>query len=372
MEVVEETLRGNVIRLLQTKKRLPSLTLPKIRRNPLVEIVPLSTGCLGSCTYCKTKHARGVLGSYPPDEILKRVEQSIREGVTEIWLSSEDTGAYGRDINETLPKLLNSITGVLDKHADKYPNVMLRVGMTNPPFILDHLDEIAKILSHPRVFSWLHVPVQSGSDKVLKRMNREYTSSEFMRVADFLKARIPEVIIATDIICGFPGESEEDFQDTMRMVQKYQFGIMNISQFYPRPGMFLSQCSLCFETFLETQTHTNYTGTPAAKMKRVDTKIVKDRSRRLTRLFESFNPYKNLIGRKSQKVWVSTERSKRSNHIVAHDKYYRKVLIPVDDENVKPGMCVYVDYLDIARFHIVASAPLKLADVKKRRRKSRQ
>ena len=107
-------------------------------------------------------------------------------------------------------------------------------------------------------------------------------------------------------------------------------------------------------------------------MKRVDTKIVKDRSRRLTRLFESFNPYKNLIGRKSQKVWVSTERSKRSNHIVAHDKYYRKVLIPVDDENVKPGMCVYVDYLDIARFHIVASAPLKLADVKKRRRKCRQ
>jgi threonylcarbamoyladenosine tRNA methylthiotransferase CDKAL1 len=124
--------------------------------------------------------------------------------------------------------------------------------MTNPPFILDHLDEIAKILSHPRVFSWLHVPVQSGSDKVLKRMNREYTSSEFMRVADFLKARIPEVIIATDIICGFPGESEEDFQDTMRMVQKYQFGIMNISQFYPRPGtvVFLSQCSLVFRDFL--------------------------------------------------------------------------------------------------------------------------
>ena len=169
-----------------------------------------------------------------------------------------------------------------------------------------------------------------------------------MRVADFLKARIPEVVIATDIICGFPGETEEDFQDTIRMVKKYQFAIMNISQFYPRPG------------------------TPAAKMKRVDTKIVKDRSRRLTHLFNSFQPYKHLIGRKSQRVWVSTEISKRSNHIVGHDKYYRKVLIPRDDEHVKPGMCVYVDYLDVARFHIVASTPLKLADVKKRRRKSRQ
>jgi len=160
VEVVEETLKGNTIRLLQTKKRLPSLALPKIRRNPLVEIVPLSTGCLGSCTYCKTKHARGVLGSYTPSEILKRVEKSIHDGVTEIWLSSEDTGAYGRDIGETLPKLLHAITKVLDKNAEKHPNVMLRVGMTNPPFILDHLDEIAKILNHPRVFSWLHVPVR--------------------------------------------------------------------------------------------------------------------------------------------------------------------------------------------------------------------
>jgi threonylcarbamoyladenosine tRNA methylthiotransferase CDKAL1 len=160
VEVVEETLKGNTIRLLQTKQRLPSLSLPKIRRNRLIEIIPLSTGCLGSCTYCKTKHARGVLGSYPASEILKRVEQSIHQNVTEIWLSSEDTGAYGRDINETLPSLLHSITKLLDENAEKHPNVMLRVGMTNPPYILDHLDEISKILMHPRVFAWLHVPVR--------------------------------------------------------------------------------------------------------------------------------------------------------------------------------------------------------------------
>ena len=163
VEVVEETLKGNTIRLLQTKKRLPSLSLPKIRRNRLIEIIPLSTGCLGSCTYCKTKHARGVLGSYPPSEILKRVEQSIHQNVTEIWLSSEDTGAYGRDINETLPSLLHSITKLLDENAEKHPNVMLRVGMTNPPYILDHLDEISKMyvifywISHSHLFNKIDI-----------------------------------------------------------------------------------------------------------------------------------------------------------------------------------------------------------------------
>ena len=94
---------------------------------------------------------------------------------------------------------------------------MLRVGMTNPPFILDHLDAIAKWLNHPRVFSFLHVPVQSGDDDVLLRMNREYTAAEFRRVADFLLARVPNLNLATDVICGFPGETEEQFENTVKV-----------------------------------------------------------------------------------------------------------------------------------------------------------
>jgi threonylcarbamoyladenosine tRNA methylthiotransferase CDKAL1 len=88
VEVVEETLKGNIVRLL-AKKELPALDLPKVRRNPLVEIVPLSTGCLGSCTYCKTKHARGKLGSYKLDALVNRVKSVVDEGVAEVWLSSE-------------------------------------------------------------------------------------------------------------------------------------------------------------------------------------------------------------------------------------------------------------------------------------------
>lgn len=98
VEVVEETLKGNTVRLLGTKRQNgkkiggASLLLPKVRRNPLIEIIAINTGCLNQCTYCKTKHARGDLGSYPPEEIVARAEQAFQEGVVEIWLTSEDTG----------------------------------------------------------------------------------------------------------------------------------------------------------------------------------------------------------------------------------------------------------------------------------------
>ncbi|KAG3104925.1 Threonylcarbamoyladenosine tRNA methylthiotransferase [Phytophthora idaei] len=318
VEVVEETLKGHTVRLL-VKNRLPELDLPKIRKNPMVEIIPLSTGCLGACTYCKTRHARGKLGSYTPEAIVSRAQTVINEGVTEIWLSSEDTGAYGIDIGTDLPTLMRKLLEVVPD------GVMLRVGMTNPPYILDHLDAIAEVLNHDRVYSFLHVPVQSGSDDVLLAMNREYTAGEFRRVADELLAKVPDLTLATDIICGFPTETEEHFDETMELVAKYRFHIMNISQFYPRPG------------------------TPAAKMKRVPTQVVKNRSRKLTKLFETFEPYTHHVGT-TQKVWVNTEVSDDKKYTVAHTKNYTKVLLPRDDSLI--GCTAEVRVLTAARFHI--------------------
>ena len=122
----------------ETKRKTggASLSLPKVRRNPLVEIIAVNTGCLNACTYCKTKHARGELGSYPIEAIVERAVQSFEEGVVEIWLTSEDTGAYGRDIGVTLPDLLWELVKVIPDGCK------LRLGMTNPPYIMDHLDEI--------------------------------------------------------------------------------------------------------------------------------------------------------------------------------------------------------------------------------------
>ena len=281
------------------------LDLPKIRKNALVEIIPLSTGCLGSCTYCKTRHARGKLGSYDPHAIVERARQAIEEGVMEIWLTSEDTGAYGRDIETDLPTLLKAIIAIMPDH------VMLRLGMTNPPFILEHLQAMADIMNHPRVYQFLHVPVQSGSNPVLEKMNREYTVEEFSEVCDFLIKHVPNMTLATDIICGFPTEDEAMHKETCQLVSKYQFPVLNISQFYPRPG------------------------TVAAKWKKVPSADVKARSSEVTTIFNSYNTNSGLVG-SEQLVWILGFDDRKSSipdsqkQIMGHTKSYTKVVIEQD------------------------------------------
>ncbi|KAM6376336.1 threonylcarbamoyladenosine tRNA methylthiotransferase isoform 1-T3 [Alca torda] len=304
VEVVEETIKGHSVRLLGQKKdngkRLGGarLDLPKIRKNPLIEIISINTGCLNACTYCKTKHARGDLASYPIEELVDRAKQSFQEGVCEIWLTSEDTGAYGRDIGTDLPTLLWKLVEAIPEGA------MLRLGMTNPPYILEHLEEMAKILNHPRVYAFLHIPVQSASDSVLMDMKREYCVADFKQVVDFLKEKVPGITIATDIICGFPGETDEDFQETMKLVEQYRFPSLFINQFYPRPG------------------------TPAAKMHQVPAAVKKQRTKDLSQLFHSYNPYDHKVGER-QRVLV-TEESFDSNYYVAHNPFYEQVLVPKD------------------------------------------
>lgn len=276
--------------------------VPQVRRNPHIEIIPLSTGCLGACTYCKTKHARGQLGSYSPELLIERVRAAAADPcVREIWLSSEDTGAYGRDIGTDLPTLLRGMLAELPPDG----TVMLRVGMTNPPFILEHLEAIAEALQHPACFSYLHVPVQSGSDAVLRGMSREYTVAEFERVCDTLLAEVPGVDLATDIIAGFPGETAADHGDTLRLLEKYRFPHTHISQFYPRPG------------------------TPAARMKRVPTDVVKARSREITTLVESWtDAHAALVGTMHRSCVVDTAADGRS--LVAHTKSYVQVLLDAE------------------------------------------
>ncbi|KAJ0025030.1 hypothetical protein Pint_07290 [Pistacia integerrima] len=290
VEVVEETLKGHEVRLLH-RKTLPALDLPKVRKNKFVEIVPINVGCLGACTYCKTKHARGHLGSYTVDSLVSRVRTVIADGVKEIWLSSEDTGAYGRDIGVNLPTLLNALVAALPSDG----STMLRIGMTNPPFILQYLKEIAKFcVTHVYTPFFMY---QSN----LGAMNREYTVSDFRTVVDTLTALVPGMQIATDIICGFPGETDKDFAQTVSLIKEYKFSQVHISQFYPRPG------------------------TPAARMKKVPSNIVKNRSRELTSVFEAFTPYNGMESR-VERIWI-TDIAADGMHLVGHTKGYIQVLV---------------------------------------------
>jgi threonylcarbamoyladenosine tRNA methylthiotransferase CDKAL1 len=340
VEVVQEALAGNVVRFMgRSKKKIPSLDLPKIRRNPFVEIVPINLGCLNQCTYCKTKHARGDLHSYTHDAIVERCASVLSEGVVEVRITSEDTGAYGRDIDTNLPALLREVVEVFDEAAAQecerigvddslVPTLpMLRVGMTNPPYILEHLDEIGELLNHPRVFSFLHVPVQCGSNAVLGAMQREYTRQDFQEVVDRLRAACPDVTIATDIICGFPGETDEDFQETLDLIDHNRFSVVNISQFYSRPG------------------------TPAARMRKVPTNVVKERSRALTKLFNSYhsNMFEDMVG--TRLVVHLTEIAADGHNLVGHSKNYTQVLVAPDQASL--GTCVEVDIVSASTWHCV-------------------
>ena len=198
----------------------------------------------------------------------------------------------------------------------------LRLGMTNPPYILDHLDEMAEILNNDRVYSFLHVPVQSGSDAVLLDMKREYTVGHFENVVNTLREKVPGITIITDIIAGFPTETEDDFDDTMKLVKKYNFPSLFINQFFPRPG------------------------TPAANMKRIPTQIVKERTKKITEYFHSYKPYENRNG----EVYsvLCTEVSHDNKYFVAHNEYYEQVLVPKRPELM--GKMFTVKIVDSCKF----------------------
>mmetsp|Transcript_84719 Transcript_84719/g.133808 ORF Transcript_84719/g.133808 Transcript_84719/m.133808 type:complete len:565 (-) Transcript_84719:25-1719(-) len=318
VEVVEESLRGHVVRLLSKKGPLPSLDLPKVRKNKFIEIIPISGGCLGNCSYCKTKHARGKLSSYSIDAIVSRAFQAASEGVSEVWLASEDTGAYGIDLGTNIVTLLEKVADALP------PTVMLKLGMTNPPYMLAHVEGVAEVLKRPNVFEFLHVPVQSGSDQVLRAMVREYSVAEFKRLVDGLRAAVPEVLVATDIICGFPAEAEEDHKDSLALVDEFRFPVLNISQFYPRPG------------------------TPAAKLRKLSSDVVKRRSSEMTAAFESYTTYDHLVGRE-ERVWFSDSNAKH-RQTIGHTKGYVKVV--VDHQESLLGHSALVKLKSCTKWHI--------------------
>lgn len=318
VEVVEQALQGHHVSLLSHRSSMPSLDLPKVRKNQFIEIIPISGGCLGNCSYCKTKHARGSLNSYSEMAIVSRALQAVEEGVSEVWLTSEDTGAYGLDIGSNIAKLLQKVADALPEH------VMLKLGMTNPPYMLAHIHAVAEVLKRPNVFEYLHVPVQSGSDAVLRAMVREYTRADFQHLVDGLRAEVPDIFIGTDVICGFPAEGHEDHEKSMDLVKEYRFPMLNISQFYPRPN------------------------TPAAKLKRLNGQVVKSRSTEMTQLFESYSTWDHLVGR-SLRVWFSETDEKRGQ-TVGHTKGYAKVVVPRNDELL--GKSAMVQLLSATKWHV--------------------
>ncbi|MCJ7721178.1 tRNA (N(6)-L-threonylcarbamoyladenosine(37)-C(2))-methylthiotransferase [Candidatus Bathyarchaeota archaeon] len=204
------------------------LCLPRVPVNPLVSVVPINYGCLGDCSYCCVHFARGHLRSNPVHEVVERVRRDLVSGVKEFWLTSQDTACYGKDIGSSLVDLLGRV-------CDVEGDFFVRLGMMNPDHVLGMLDELVESYKCEKVFKFLHLPVQSGDDKVLGLMNRRYTVEEFTNVVQIFREEIPRLTLSTDVICGFPGESKEAFDQTKRLIVEIKPDIVNVSKFFSRP-----------------------------------------------------------------------------------------------------------------------------------------
>lgn len=206
------------------------LNLPKMPKNKIIGITQISEGCLGNCSYCIVKLAKGKLFSYPMENILSSIESDIKAGCKEIWITSQDNASYGNEQGKyLLPELLKKILEIPGKFK-------IRIGMMNPNNVLKILPELIEVYKNPKMFKFLHIPIQSGSDKILKDMNRKYLLKDILKIINEFKKQIPEITIATDIILSYPTESEEDFKKTISLIRQIKPEILNRSNFCSRQG----------------------------------------------------------------------------------------------------------------------------------------
>lgn len=191
-------------------------------------IVQVAQGCLGRCTYCITRLARGPLQSFSEDEIRDQVMAFARAGTAEIQLTAQDVSAWGRDAGRTLPDLLRLAGGV------PAPS-MLRVGMMNPATVLDILDDLIDAFRNDRIFRFLHLPAQSGSDRILRHMARGYCMDEYLEIVGAFRRKIPDLTLMTDMIVGFCDETEDEFGESLALLRRMRPGKVNVTRYSRRP-----------------------------------------------------------------------------------------------------------------------------------------
>lgn len=268
-----------------------------VQSAPVSSVLPVAQGCIGACSYCITRFARGTLTSYPIDDIVGAARSALRNGARELLVTAQDTACYGFDAGTDLSALLDRITSLSGEF-------LVRVGMMNPDNLGRIIDPFLPSWTAPKVYQFIHLPVQSGSAAVLEAMNRRYRPEEFIALVARLRSASPSMTLSTDVITGFPGETEDDHRATVELLKLVRPDIVNVTRFSPRQG------------------------TPAAKARnQVPGWISKERSRELSRLrFEiSSEVNAGMVGR-TERAMV-TEEGKNDTSI-ARTTSYKPVVLP--------------------------------------------
>ena len=327
--VTKETLKNNIEQIVSdTKKRANEyerlekekirLQNDKIYSNSLIEIIPINEGCLNQCSFCKTKQARGNLFSYSIDNIKQVMMRAVENGAKEIYLTSQDTGCYGFDIGTNLAELLKELIKINGDYK-------IRIGMGNPNHFKKIIKEVLEVIKNSdKIYKFLHIPLQSASNRILDEMRRLYTYEDYKYIVNTAKLTIPDITLANDIIVAYPGESEEEFGETLNSLNGTN--VLNFSRFWLRPN------------------------TPAEKMYKKEDFIKGDISKlRAARLKEKFMQ----VALENNKKWIGWEGNALvdevgkigTNSLVLRNEYYKPIIVK-NNNTIKVGDRVKVKITD--------------------------
>ena len=294
-EVVEKAINGEVVHEYG-KTRAIKAGKGKKNSESLVHILQICEGCNGQCTFCCTRIARGFLISYPIDVIVEEAKDAVEHGCKELQVTAQDTACFGMDTGESFADLLNKL-GAIEG------DFRIRVGMMNPQSIKNQLHEVIDAFkNNDKIFNFVHLPIQSGSPKVLKEMNRKHTLDEYKYILNEFRKEIPQMSLATDIIVGYPTETEEDFNQTLELLKEIKPDIVHISKYMHRPGA------------------------KSNHLKEIDHNIMKNRSHRVNQvktevMLEKNKEYENTI----QNVLITSKGS--SGGYVGYTDSYKNVIV---------------------------------------------
>ena len=308
LDVINSTLSGKK-RIELEDSDMVKVGLPKVRLNPVVGIIEIASGCMSECTFCQTKLSKGDLRSYRIGDIVRQVKYDVDNGCKEVWLSSTDNGCYGFDIGTDLPRLISTV-GEIER------DFMIRVGMMNPMYMPRIRDGLLRSFENTRVFKFLHIPVQSGSNRVLKEMKRGHTSQVYRDANDKFRKKFGRFTISTDIIVGFPSENNENFEETVDLIKETRPDVINLSRYSARPG------------------------TKAAKMTQLNVSEVKRRSKVVYELAKNIINERNVewIGWRGEVLFDESS----DGVIKGRNFAYKPVVV---DEDVKLGQKIKVEII---------------------------
>ena len=323
------------VEILESLEVFPS-TLPTKRDSVFAAWVSISVGCNNTCTFCIVPSLRGTEKDRRPGDVLAEVEALVADGVVEVTLLGQNVNSYGVEFGDRLAfgKLLRAC-GEIDGLE------RLRFTSPHPKDFTD--DVIAAMAETPTVMPQLHMPLQSGSDRVLKAMRRSYRRDKYLGILDRVRIAMPDAAITTDIIVGFPGETDDDFEETLDVVRQARFASAYTFQYSARPG------------------------TPAAELgDQVPKEVVRERYDRLASLVNDVAWQENLrlVGSTVELLVTDSagggRKDRETHRLTGRARDNRLVHFAPGATEIRPGDMVEVVITDAAPHHLVSDAPVSL------------